>query len=114
MSVTDLDLRRLEQKLDAVLELLREKEWGELSSGKYALSLSAAANALSVSLTTMKRHVRVGKVRTVKIGDRTLVPRSEVERLATPKQAPARRPKKQPVDWRVQGDEIRKRLKARR
>lgn len=46
-----------------------------------ALSITDACRALSLGRTSLWKLSREGKLRVVKISGRTLVPRSEVERL---------------------------------
>ena len=54
------------------------------------MTLGEAAKAIGVSLDTLRRWDRAGKIRTTRDArNRRLVPRSEVERLA---ERPARRP----------------------
>jgi len=47
-------------------------------------SIDAAATRLGVSVSTIWRLIRSGQLRTVKIRGRTLVPESELQRLAQP------------------------------
>lgn len=44
-----------------------------------------AAKALSIGLTTLKLMIRRGQISTVAIGNRQMVPASEVRRVSTPK-----------------------------
>ena len=47
-------------------------------------SIDDAATRLGVSVSTIWRLIRSGQLRTVKIRGRTLVPESELQRLAQP------------------------------
>src|SRR5882724_4609664 len=59
------------------------------------LSFTAAALQLSISVATIKRMVRDGRLPTVTLGRRRLVPQTEIEHLARPT-APSRRPARGP------------------
>jgi hypothetical protein len=45
-------------------------------------SRQAAADALGVSFFTIERDIKLGRIAVRKYGTRTLVPRSELERIA--------------------------------
>lgn len=51
---------------------------------KIAYGVQEAAEAMSVGKSTVWRWIHDGKVRTVKLGGRTLIPRPELERLVLP------------------------------
>ena len=48
-------------------------------------SIDDAATRLGVSVSTIRRLIRSSQLRTVKIRGRTLVPESELQRLAQPR-----------------------------
>ena len=48
------------------------------------LTVAAAAALCSVSPATMRRWLAMGELAPVVVGGRTMVPRAEIERLATP------------------------------
>lgn len=47
------------------------------------LPISEAIRLIGISEATMRRHIRAGLVRVVRIGGRVLVPAAEIERLTT-------------------------------
>jgi excisionase family DNA binding protein len=51
--------------------------------GRLAVSQAEMADALGVSLATAGRMIRKKIVRSVKVGQRRLIPMSEIERLLT-------------------------------
>lgn len=53
-------------------------------SDRYAYSISEAARAISLSRRMLYNLIDTGALRTVKLGRRRLVPRSELERLCSP------------------------------
>jgi predicted site-specific integrase-resolvase len=52
------------------------------TDGRLLYSQAAVAEILSLSIHTVKRDVRLGRIDTRRYGRRILVPRSEVERIA--------------------------------
>lgn len=46
-----------------------------------ALGINAAAEAMSISRSLIYNMIRDGRLKSVKIAGRTLIPRSEIERL---------------------------------
>lgn len=73
------DAEELVERLLA--EVRRVAESGRLPT---TLSMPRAARELDVSLTTLKRMVRVGRILTCEIGGRLHIPKDEILRLATP------------------------------
>lgn len=59
-----------------------------LAHPRELLSVGAAADSLSISPRAVRRLVASGELVTVRIGRRTLIPVTEVRRLATPTPAP--------------------------
>lgn len=55
-----------------------------LQGDRLAYGVPEAALAMSVSKATVWDWIRLGKVRSVKIGGRTLIPREELLRLLEP------------------------------
>jgi len=51
---------------------------------RYAYSLDEAAESISLSRRSLYHLIESGELRTVKLGRRRLVPRSELERLCQP------------------------------
>ena len=102
----------LEEQMELVLAEIRSvrKAMEEKVEVK-TLTIPQAAIALNVSESTVKWLVRDGKLLPVLIASDRRIPVSEINRLATPR--PTSRPskKKPPVDWKSQGDEIRRRAK---
>jgi excisionase family DNA binding protein len=47
------------------------------------ISLEITAELLSVSIWTIRKWVSIGRIKSVKIGSRRLVPKSEVQRVAS-------------------------------
>ena len=77
-------LLRMEAAVDALVRLAaRPEEPG-------ALTLTQAAQRLSISPRTLARMAKAGEVRTVTLGRRVLVPTSELARLLEPAEAPVR------------------------
>ncbi len=77
-----MDLKELEAVVRrAVQEEMRRG--GEMSPPR-VLTLKEAARQLSVSLSTLKGLLRTGFVRSTTVGERRMIPRSEIERLAVP------------------------------
>jgi excisionase family DNA binding protein len=99
MSVTDLDLKRLEEKLDLVMALLRSMKSSE--TGPRAFTMKEAAARLSISETTLKERVRTQEIPSIKIGRSRRIPASAIERLLQPAE-PKTRPLRKRVasDWR--------------
>lgn len=54
----------------------REKELGRRAYG-----ISTVAAAFELSRDSVKRHVREGNIKVIRIGGRVLIPLSEVERI---------------------------------
>jgi excisionase family DNA binding protein len=54
------------------------------------LTASQAAEALSASSQTIRNWIRAGQLRAVRIGNRFLIPHSEVERMRGSTSAPSR------------------------
>ena len=53
----------------------------EISAVPLAYSVSDSAKALSVSRQSVRRLVSTGELRSLRIGSRVLIPRSELERF---------------------------------
>ena len=102
-------LARLEKAVDKVLERLEPRP--------ALLSLAATAQLLSLSARTVARLVASGELRTVRVGERVLVPAGEVERLAasaTGAKAPRARPSPPPRhNGRATAAEVRAALRGR-
>lgn len=54
---------------------------GYVSADRFAYTVNDACEAMGIKRTLLYRLVRRGALQTVKIGGRTLIPRSEIERL---------------------------------
>lgn len=54
------------------------------ANDKLAYGIQEAAEAMSVGKSTVWRWIHDGRVKTVKLGGRTLIPRVELERLILP------------------------------
>ena len=54
------------------------------SSGGRNRSIRDAAREAGVSVSTVRRRIRSGDLQTIRIGQRVLIPASEVEKLKTP------------------------------
>lgn len=105
--------RSLEQRLERLargIELLTQRmEQPDL------LTPDAAARALSVSRKTVDRMKASGKLRTVPMGKRWRVPRSEVVRLSTPRETrKTRRLPPAPYDAKAEYEKTMHRLGGRR
>lgn len=80
------------ERFEALFAELRS-EIRELKSSRIAktvLTMRDAADTLSVSAKTISRMIVTGEIQTVTIGRRQMIPRSEVERVATPHLPPSR------------------------
>ena len=49
--------------------------------GAYLLTVPQALEALHISRSSLHKQVKAGRIKTVRIGSRVLVPRREIERL---------------------------------
>lgn len=79
MSATDLE------SIEAQLREIRRLLEGDRSGvQQLAFSVPEAAVMLGCKLTKMRRLLRTGAVATVTVGDREMVPRSEIDRILTP------------------------------
>jgi excisionase family DNA binding protein len=113
--VTTLDdrLDRLEAKIDAIVGALGQPvavDQPEL------LTPVAAAKALSICTKTLREHIKRGLIRTVAVGKRYRIPRSEVQRFAAPKTAAPRGKRRaaETYDARAEYEKTMKRLGGRR
>lgn len=50
---------------------------------RYAFPIAAACTALGIGKTSLYKLIAAGELRAIKIAGRTLVPKSEIERLTT-------------------------------
>ena len=81
----------MEKWLARALREVRETiERSSLNHERRSYTMEEAARALSISDSTVRRMVRSGAIRSVRIGKRMVVPASEVTRLLTPKPIPQR------------------------
>ena len=55
----------------------------ELGDLDRLLSLERTAQLLSVSIWTIRKWVSIGRIKSVKIGSRRLIPKSEVQRITS-------------------------------
>ena len=51
---------------------------------RLSLSLSEAAEALSVSTFTLRRQIKKGAIQTARVGRRVVIPLAELKRLVAP------------------------------
>lgn len=58
-------------------------------SAPIAYRIPDAAEAIGVSAATLRREIRAGRIRTVHIGRRVVVPASELHRITTDALTPA-------------------------
>ena len=84
MEVTVGTDETLEQLLREVRELRERIDAPALPA---ALTIARAAQELSVSVRKLREMIAEGRVLTCEIGRTRMVPRTEIERLATPQQA---------------------------
>ena len=93
-------VERLEVELAAVRAALARIEDRLGRPTPTCLSTQEAAQRLGVGLTTMKRLIASGEVKTATVGKRRMVPASELERIATPDAArPAKVEKQRSAAW---------------
>jgi len=59
-----------------------------------ALTIARAAEELSVSVRKLRRMVSEGEIFACEVGRTRMIPRSEIERLTTPQEAPRRAPRR--------------------
>ena len=50
----------------------------------YSCTRQEFIKRIPISLPTLDRHLKDGKIKSVRVGDRVLIPMSEVERLLSP------------------------------
>lgn len=99
---------RIEVRLVALEERLSRE-----SVTPRALTMARAAALLSVSVSTVKRLVKGGELRTVTLGARPMVPMSEVVRLTSVTAAPSSRPQGPgPVRGSAEAAKIRSALRG--
>lgn len=102
------DLSAIDARLQHIEQLLEERA-AEL------LTPDQAAKALNVSRKTVNRLKAAGKLRVVAFGRRWRVPRSEIQRLATPREtAKTRRLPPAPYDANAEYAKGMRRLGGRR
>ena len=106
----------LEQQMEQVLAEIRAvRKAMEHRVELKTYSLQQTAQALGVGLTTVRKLLREGKLFTVKIGERRLVPVAEVNRLATPKQSPLKSSKPRvETNWRDEAAKLEAVIAAKR
>lgn len=80
---TERSLERLEALLGEIKERVEGLE-AKLRPLPTCLTIEEAAARLGVSPSTMKRMIKSGDVHTATINKRSMVPVSELERVATP------------------------------
>lgn len=95
--MTQTDFKRALSAIHARLERI-ERLLTEHQAAPELFTPDAAARALSVSRKTVHRMKASRKLRTVPIGRRWRVPRSEVVRLSTPKPLPTRQQRLAPTE----------------
>ena len=102
------ELAAIDARLQRIERLLEERN-AEL------LTPDQAAKALNVSRKTVNRMKAAGQLRVVAFGRRWRVPRSEIQRLATPREtAKTRRLPPAPYDAKVEAVAIRQANGGRR
>jgi len=77
-----MDMEQEFRRLNEAIAKITERLGG--TDLPMVLTRERAAKELSVSVSTLKKLIREGKVFTVEIGRRRMVPSAEVLRLATP------------------------------
>ena len=81
----------IDDKLDEICEALDRLVKQLDEPAPKVLTREAAAQQLSISLTTLKGLIRNKQLVTVRIGKREMVPASEIARLAKPREDAVRR-----------------------
>lgn len=102
------ELQEISKRLDALTSRLEE-----VATPPRLLSMARAARSLGIGQTKLAELIRRKVVRTVKLGERRMVPLSEVIRVATvPETSRFSRPgpDMEPSTGRAGADEVRARL----